>query len=298
VSDGAYYRCLSPNHRLESCQSNIQCRHCHGEHNSLLHLEATGGRNRAVQRVGISETAVTSEETTRKDGPDNVVNIDGPMAGKLETSRTVQLASARVQLISNLEEESISTRTLLNSISDASFVTKRTLFQYVLQRQQIHITVFGLLEIRIVQPRQVISPRVSHYSSRSVLWSLEFILSKWTSAEVGQSVNKKNWTHLLTIQSDVLDNVESLKIDVLDKIKVYPTLMRDEYSHGCGESLVNHPAMLDWVPGLARALGTLQSSVEGFHTTWSLDCVNRYTDGIWKSSHLGEVYPRTKRITR
>jgi len=133
----------------ENCQSNIQCLHCHGEHNSLLHLEATEGRNRSVQRAGTSETAVTSEKAGRKDGPDNVVNIDGRMAGNLETPKTVQLALARVQLISNLEEESISARTLLNSISDAFFVTERTLLQFVLQRQEIHVNVFDLLEVRI-----------------------------------------------------------------------------------------------------------------------------------------------------
>jgi len=67
----------------------------------------------------------------------------------------------------------------------------------------------------------------------------------------------------LTTPSGVPDNVESLEIDVLYENKVYPTLQRDEYSHECGGS-VNHPAMLDWVPGLAHAPGTLQSPVEGF----------------------------------
>jgi len=43
--------------------------------------------------------------------------------------------------------------------------------------------------------------------------------------------------------------MESLEIDVLYENKVYPTLKKDEYSHGCGRSPVNHPAMLDWVPG-------------------------------------------------
>jgi len=153
------------------------------------------------------------------------------MTGKLRTPRTVQLTSARIQLILNLKEEFISARILLNSISNTSFVTEKTLLQFVLQRQEVHVTVCDLLEVRIGQPRQVISPKVSYYPSRSVLWSSEFVLSKWTDAEMGQSINKKNWTRLLTIQSGVPDNVESLKTDVLYEIKIYPTLKRDEYSH-------------------------------------------------------------------
>jgi len=43
--------------------------------------------------------------------------------------------------------------------------------------------------------------------------------------------------------------------------------MRDKYLHGWDGPPVNHPAMLNWVPGLSRATGTLQSPVEGFHKT-------------------------------
>jgi len=58
---------------------------------------------------------------------DNVINVDERMACNLGTPRTVKLARAEVQLISKLEEESISARALLGSISDASFVTERTI---------------------------------------------------------------------------------------------------------------------------------------------------------------------------
>jgi len=91
---GICFRCLGSNHRMESCQSNDQCRHCYGEHNSLLHLEATEDRTRADQRAGFGEAVVASEETTRKNGPDSVINIDGWMTYIPGTPRTVQLASA------------------------------------------------------------------------------------------------------------------------------------------------------------------------------------------------------------
>jgi len=142
----------------------------------------------------------------------------------------------------------------------------------------------------------VISPRASLYSSRSILWASEFVLSKWTGADAGPSINKKNWMSLLRTPSGVPDNVESLEIIFYEKI--YPILKRDEFSHGCGGSPVNHSAMLDWVPGLVHAPGTLQKPVEGFHRTMDLNCVNCCTNGIWKRSHLNEAYPRSKRVIR
>jgi len=135
------------------------------------------------------------------------------------TSRTVQLASARVRQIPKLEEELISARALLGSISDAPFVTKITLLQFVLRRQEVHVTVSGFLEVRIGPPKQVISSRASVYASKSILWPSEFVVSKWTAAEAGQSISKKNWTHLLVLQSSDPDKMESLEIDVLFEIK-------------------------------------------------------------------------------
>jgi len=132
---GAYFRAyLRPNHQMENCWSNDQCRHCHGEHNSLLHLEATGGRKKADQRAGSDEAVVPSEEAAsfRKDGLDNVINIDGWITYIPGTPKTVQLASSRVKQIPKLEEELISARALLSSMSDALFVTERTLLQSVL----------------------------------------------------------------------------------------------------------------------------------------------------------------------
>jgi len=40
-------------------------------------LEATGDRSRVDQRAVSGKAVVASEETARKDGPENVINIDG-----------------------------------------------------------------------------------------------------------------------------------------------------------------------------------------------------------------------------
>jgi len=42
--------------------------------------------------------------------------------------------------------------------------------------------------------------------------------------------------------------VGSSEIVVLCGIDVYPTLIRDQYSHGWDGLPVNHPAKLGWVP--------------------------------------------------
>jgi len=78
-------------------------------------LEATEGRTRADQRAGSGEAVVVLEEASRKNGPNNMINIDRGMTYIPSTSRMVQLVSARVRQIPKLEEL-ISARALLGSI--------------------------------------------------------------------------------------------------------------------------------------------------------------------------------------
>jgi len=49
----------------------------------------TGGRTRVDQRAGSGEAVVASEEAARKNGLDNVINIDGWMIYIPGTLRTV-----------------------------------------------------------------------------------------------------------------------------------------------------------------------------------------------------------------
>jgi len=137
-------------------------------------LEATRGRNITDQRARSGEAVVASEEAARKNGPDNVINIDGCVIYIPGIPRTVQLASARVRQIPKLEEELISTRPLLDSISDAPFVTERILLQFALHRQEVHVIVFGFLEVRIGSTKQVIFPRASLHPSKSIPRPSEF----------------------------------------------------------------------------------------------------------------------------
>jgi len=180
-------------------------------------LEAIGGRTRADQRAGSDEAVIASEEAARKNEPDNVINIDGWMTYILGTPRTVQLVSARVRQIPKLEEGLISARALLGSISDAPFVTERTLLQFILQRQEVHVTVSGFLKVRIGPPKQVISPRASLYPSGSILWPSEFVLSKCIGAEADLSINRKNRTYLLVLQQS--GDPDKMEIDVLLEIE-------------------------------------------------------------------------------
>jgi len=56
------FRCLGPNHSMASCSSTIRCRHCQGEHNSLLHLGA-GEVASSQEHSNESDSTSTDEYT-------------------------------------------------------------------------------------------------------------------------------------------------------------------------------------------------------------------------------------------
>jgi len=93
----------------------------------------------------------------------------------------------------------------------------------------------GLQGVRIEQPRQVISFRVSNiYSQKLILLPEAFVLPNLTAIKVGQKIKKENWKHLKRFQ--LADpNFEKTskkilkKIDVLIEMDIYSALMRDRF---------------------------------------------------------------------
>jgi len=83
----ACFRCLGPNHSTASCSSTIRCRHCQGEHNSLLHL---GVGEIAFLQDRSNEPASTS--TASK-------SLEPAQVTVMMTMSTVLLATAKVTLI-------------------------------------------------------------------------------------------------------------------------------------------------------------------------------------------------------
>jgi len=93
-------------------------------------------------------------------------------------AKTVQLALARSKLISKLEEEFRLAFRLTFRLTLLFFV-ERNLLQFVLQKLEVHVTVFSLLEIRTRQPKRVVSPRAAGlYPTKLVFWSSEFELDR------------------------------------------------------------------------------------------------------------------------
>jgi len=124
----ACFRCLGPNHSMASCSSTIRCRHCQGEHNSLLHLgEIAPSQDSSNEPAAESKSLQTAQVASMM----------------TMTTGTVLLATARIRLISKTGK-SFSVCALLDSASEASFVTKRVVQQLAVQRRKANVIVSGL----------------------------------------------------------------------------------------------------------------------------------------------------------
>jgi len=180
----ACFRCLGPNHSMARCSSTIRCRHCQGEHNSLLHL---GPVEVAQEHSNVPDS---SSAGSKGAGPTQVTSM------ATSTSGTVLLATARVRLISGTGE-SFSVRALLDSASEASFVTERVVQQLALPRRKADVIVSGLQGLKIGPPTQAVSLRVgSEYSAKSVYLPTAFVLPNLTSFKPGQRICRwvPSWT--------------------------------------------------------------------------------------------------------
>jgi len=124
---------------MESCKANTHCKHCQGEHHSLLHLEATEKQRKADKSSISNEAGSEAKEIQCKNNTDGVVVLTCHLAAP----RRVLMAMARIRLIFEIGETMIS-RALLDSASNASFVIERIAQQIALKRRRVHVDVSGL----------------------------------------------------------------------------------------------------------------------------------------------------------
>jgi len=198
------------------------------------------------------------------------------------TTGTVLLATARIRLI----EKSFSVRALLDSASEAFFVTERVAQQLALPRRKTNVIVSGLQGLKVGKPTQAVSLRIgSEYSAKSMYLPTAFVLPNLTWFKPGRRICEGNWKHIRKLQLADPKYYKPSAIDVILEVDVYSYLQRDGFRHGRLGEPITHRTMLGWVlTGTASSDSHTPGHIESFHVTVDTDL-------------SGEVL-RIRRVTR
>lgn len=130
----ACFNCLGK-HPIASCPSEFRCSRCQGKHHTLLHLSEGSASS---ETEASSKTAATAAATPS--GPAVTANL---VALSMIARAPVLLSTAQVACC-NPQGDVLLVRTLLDSGSEAAFVTERVVRSLRLRRRRVCIPVSGI----------------------------------------------------------------------------------------------------------------------------------------------------------
>ncbi|XP_063240264.1 uncharacterized protein LOC134541050 [Bacillus rossius redtenbacheri] len=160
--------CLSPSHASKDCSSS-SCRYCGSRHHSLLHFE---------QQTAINPGPGKDASTTLIEPNPATVAVAAALPSE---ARTVLLSTAQVHVFDSSGTPMV-VRALLDTASQASFVTESCLQRLRLTRRRSHLPVQGLANTSVNVAKSCASIVMAPVGSTSPQFAVDvFVISRITS---------------------------------------------------------------------------------------------------------------------
>ncbi|XP_071650770.1 uncharacterized protein [Temnothorax longispinosus] len=189
---GACFNCLRTKHLVSSCLSAVRCLRCQEKHHTLLHLTDASVTAKPVEK-GALNPAVSAKEA-----PPSAAVATNVAALAAASGRSVLLATAQATF-KNKTGDSVIARVLLDSGSEASFLSDRVARALRLPRRRVHVPVSGLQGATSGVSTHAVSVTLgSPHAPEVCLYLPEMLLlPKLTSVLPQQPVIRQDWPHIL-----------------------------------------------------------------------------------------------------
>lgn len=171
--------CLRKNHFIHNCRSKTNCRHCNKRHHSILHYYRTNENN----QQGVSCVSKEVQSETIQSVSMSTTAVDIP-------SHTL-LSTAVIQ-VSNVKNEFINLRVLLDSASQSHFISEHACQLLNLKKYPVDLNVTGINQgmCKITQKVTItIKSRINNFTCNITC----FVLPQITQALPAQTLNIKEF---------------------------------------------------------------------------------------------------------
>ncbi|XP_071579521.1 uncharacterized protein [Temnothorax nylanderi] len=237
------YNCLGKGHFPSTCPSQKRCTHCQGKHHSLLHAESEP--NSSKERPEASKA--DKYDVPLSDPKSTLalkVQID---KGPNPITTPVLLATARV-LVSTNEGRALQIRALIDTGSEATFITERAVQALHSKRQKTKVRVTGLggrcstvSNYRTFLTLSACGSEFYHVNTRAL------ILPTLTSYKQMPKVDHKLIPHLRDLQLADADPSNQDRIDLLIGADIYGSILLEGLRKGSETEPVAQRTIFGWV---------------------------------------------------
>lgn len=243
---GACFNCLKQKHAAANCPSSGRCYHCQGKHHSFLHISGTSAASKPelpdnnIQRADNSDTG---KETS----PPTTVNSN--VAALAASPGNPILLSTALVTCTDGQDNSIVVRALLDSGSEASFVSERVAQTLKLPRRHVHVKVMGVQGASSGAAKQSVTMTIGSPRDDSVRLQLPavFVLPRLTSVLPSRQVQRHDWPHLKGLDLADPQFDQPAKVDAIFGADVYGYLLREGIRRGPIGTPSAQATALGWV---------------------------------------------------
>ncbi|XP_011170485.2 uncharacterized protein LOC105203396 [Solenopsis invicta] len=288
---GACLNCVKPGHQADSCPASGRCLVCGTNHHTTLHglnFRQSRGTSRDEPR-GTEDTA--AETNSLSAGVSSAVATSG---------RTVLLTTAQV-LLEGSSGRQLTVRALLDSGSEASFITESAAQLLRAPRRRVRVAVSGLQGTRTGEAATTVNLIIK--SRKDPTFRLEteaFVLRRLTGLLPPERVAARVWPHLTNLPLADPDFASPAAVDVVLSADIYGRVMRPDIRHGGPGSPSAHLSAFGWI--LTGAVDSGEKAAVAAHTVSVLlaEPVDELTIALkrlWELEELDDrrVPTRTKR---
>ncbi|XP_024882947.1 uncharacterized protein LOC112461799, partial [Temnothorax curvispinosus] len=262
---GACLNCLRTGHQSKNCSSAWTCRTCHAKHHSLLHFEQSN-----APPVPPAQDAATPAKSEDK----AIISMASVANG------VVLLSTVRAEAI-DVHGNPFSVRILLNSASQANFVTESCLQRGGFARTKHRVTVLGVSESKAATTRGLTSFVIRARNRGNIRLPVEAtVLPRITSPLPNERVAVKPWSHLRGLQLADPEYYLPGSIDILLGAESFVSVLRDSRCAGKGGKPDAFNTGFRWVL-MGAVLPSLQvQSLHSFATT--VESIDAAVGQFWK----------------
>lgn len=235
------YNCFGLGHSSRICRAS-RCQQCSRRHHTLLH------------RTESSIMSTQQATTTSTEQNSKTINTHHQFAEEKPSTSTVLLATARV-LVYASDGTQHTVRALLDTGSQASFVTEDCVHRLKLRRKHIAVKVSGLGSTETGTARGIVQLQIGSTQEPSMEFNVEaLVINRITSYDPSAAIEPGTFAHLRDLNLADQSYFKTGRIDLLLGADIYARIIMPEILRGAEGMPIAQRTSLGWI-----VYGTVQT---------------------------------------
>ena len=294
---GNCFNCLSGNHSIKNCHSNYSCHQCKGRHHTLLHVYNTERKfspgSQGSQGMHTPRMHNSNINQRQQDGETAQEGVNLPHVKNFFSNEYPSGLLATVQVrVSDSQGHMTTCRCLIDSGSQASFITENAFHKLGLKGKPTTIVINGLNQVTTSQSNYKVKAALqSRYHDRDQIKVNLLVISKITELLPSTAIpHIHEWTHLQGLNLADPDYWQPGHIDMLLGVEVYAEIVKGNIVKGPKDTPIAMETKFGWI--LLGKVSTTANEVHTFFTTnhWHEEMSKKIAN-FWETEEITKPPP-------